>query len=84
MLLPPQDDSRAVEGDDAGVDGVVLDPVPPDLDDRSGGDQIRQGDAKATSSYSFGDDPRPRHPSPVPWWRGDPQLRLFDLGAGGA
>lgn len=28
----------------------------------------------------FGDVPRPREPSPAPWWSADPQLRLFDLG----
>jgi len=28
----------------------------------------------------FADVPRPREPSPAPWWYADPQLRLFDLG----
>ena len=32
----------------------------------------------------FTDVPRPRQPSPAPWWYADPQLRLFDLGGGHA
>jgi hypothetical protein len=32
----------------------------------------------------FSDVPRPQESGPAPWWHADPQLRLFDLGAGRA